>query len=139
MATTLRLVARVRAPIFSSGVSSCSRQPRTHRIPIPRHRARNSTKPPERARDYDLNPTPDNPEAVTAPGQLFTVIQNVDTESLLANLSETLASANAMIEDLAFDLNGSHRHLLLGIQQLIELGSLLANRALDNVEQHQPT
>ncbi|CAN1596423.1 protein of unknown function [Pseudomonas mediterranea] len=36
--------------------------------------------------------------------------------------------------DLAFDLDGSRRHVALGIQQLIELGGLLANRALDNVD-----
>ena len=56
------------------------------------------------------------------------------TESLLANLSETLASADAMVNDLAFELEGSRRHVALGIQQLIELSSLLANRALDNVD-----
>ena len=88
----------------------------------------------ERALDYYLNPKPDKPGADAAAGQLFTVIKDIDTESLLANLSETLASANAMVSDLAFDLEGSRRHVALGIQQLIELGGLLANRALDNVE-----
>jgi len=56
-----------------------------------------------------------------------------DYECLLANLSETLASADAMVNELAFDLEGSNRHVLLGIQQLIELSSLLANRVLDNI------
>ncbi|SFL96184.1 DUF6124 family protein [Pseudomonas sp. NFACC46-3] len=93
----------------------------------------------DRVLDHYLNPKPDKPEAEAAPGQLFTVIKDVDTESLLANLSETLASANVMVNDLAFDLDGSRRHFLLGIQQLIELGSLLANRALDNIETRQPT
>ena len=91
----------------------------------------------DRALDYYLKPKTTKTEA--DPGQLFTVINGVDTESLLANLSETLASANAMVNDLAFDLDGSRRHFLLGIQQLIELGSLLANRALDNIETRQPT
>jgi hypothetical protein len=76
--------------------------------------------------------TPNPPH--TEPTQLFTVINGIDTEALLANLSETLASANAMVTDLAFDLDGSRRHIALGIQQLIELSGLLANRALDNVE-----
>ena len=67
-------------------------------------------------------------------GQLFTVAKSADTETLLANLSETLASANAMLGDLAFDLEGSRRHFALGVQQMIELGELLANRALDIVE-----
>ena len=50
-----------------------------------------------------------------------------------ANLSETLASADAMASDLAFDLEGSRRQVALGIRQLIELSGLLANRVLDNV------
>ena len=53
---------------------------------------------------------------------------------MLANLSENLASANAMISDLAFDLDGSRRRVALGILQVIEVSELLANRALDIVE-----
>ncbi|MGX4730259.1 DUF6124 family protein [Pseudomonas corrugata] len=79
-----------------------------------------------------FKPTPNPP---TDP--LFTVVNGIDTECLLANLSETLASADAMISDLAFELDGSRRHVALGIQQLIELGGLLANRALDNVDPGQ--
>ena len=86
----------------------------------------------DRALDYYLKPTSSKPQ--TDPSQVFTLINGIDTESLLANLSETLASANAMINDLAFDLDGSRRHVALGILQLIELGGLLANRALDNVD-----
>ncbi|WP_434575341.1 hypothetical protein J3P88_11655 [Pseudomonas sp. Z3-6] len=82
-------------------------------------------------------PKPSKPEA--DPGQLFTVVKGVDTETLLANLSENLASANALVNDLAFDLKGSRRHIALGIQQLIELSAMLANRALDNVEARQST
>ncbi|WP_260959442.1 DUF6124 family protein [Pseudomonas citri] len=86
----------------------------------------------DRALDFYLKPRPAEPEA--DPSQLFTVVKGIDTESLLANLSETLASANAMVSDLAFNLEGSRRHVALGIQQLIELSGLLANRALDNAE-----
>ena len=86
----------------------------------------------DRALDYYLKPKQTNPEN-KQPGQLFTIVDGIDTESLLANLSETLASADAMVSDLAFDLEGSRRHVALGIQQLIELSELLANRALDNV------
>ncbi|MBC3374926.1 hypothetical protein HU762_13325 [Pseudomonas sp. SWRI92] len=86
----------------------------------------------DRALDYYLKPKSGKPKA--DPSQLFTLIDGIDTEALLANLSETLASANAMINDLAFDLDGSRRHIALGIQQLIELSTMLANRALDNVE-----
>ncbi|MGX9567605.1 DUF6124 family protein [Pseudomonas sp. CFBP 5748] len=86
-----------------------------------------------RALDFYLSPKT-KPEDTTQPGQIFTVIKDIDNESLLANLTETLASADAMVNDLAFELEGSRRHVALGIQQLIELSSLLANRALDNVD-----
>ena len=88
----------------------------------------------KRALDYYRAPKPAKPAETIQPGQLFSVVKGLDNECLLANLSETLASADAMVNELAFDLEGSHRHFLLGIQQLIELSSLLANRALDNVE-----
>ena len=91
----------------------------------------------DRILDHYLKPKPSKAEA--DPGQLFTVANGVDTETLLANLSENLASANAMVNDLAFDLEGPRRHIALGIQQLIELSAMLANRALDNVEARQPT
>ena len=86
-----------------------------------------------RALDYYLKPKTDK-EASDTPDTLFIIAPNVDAECLLANLSETLASANAMVSDLAFDLEGSRRHIALGVQQMIELGQLLANRALDVVE-----
>ena len=62
------------------------------------------------------------------PVRLFTVADGINTEDLLVNLSETLASANALSCDLAFDLEGSKREELLGVAQLIELAQLLADR-----------
>ncbi|MEN2395327.1 DUF6124 family protein [Pseudomonas halotolerans] len=87
----------------------------------------------DRTLDYYLKPKQITPKDKQPPSQLFTVVDGIDTESLLANLSENLASADAMISDLAFDLKGSRRHVALGILQLIELSGILANRALDNV------
>ncbi|AHL32473.1 hypothetical protein CD58_06030 [Pseudomonas brassicacearum] len=87
----------------------------------------------DRALDHYLKP--DDSESDSKPSvQLFIVSDSVDTEALLANLSETLASANAMLSDLAFGLDGSRRHVALGVAQMIELGALLANKALDRVE-----
>ncbi|MCW1248284.1 DUF6124 family protein [Pseudomonas sp. SAICEU22] len=87
----------------------------------------------DRAMDHYLKP--DNSEPEPKPSvQLFTVSDSIDTEALLANLSETLASANAVLNDLAFGLEGSRRHVALGGVQMIELGTLLANKALDRVE-----
>ncbi|WP_415840067.1 DUF6124 family protein, partial [Pseudomonas synxantha] len=64
------------------------------------------------------------------PIRLFTVADSISTEDLLINLSETLASANALSCDLAFNLEGSPREELLGVAQLIELAQLLADRVL---------
>jgi len=88
----------------------------------------------KRALDYYLLPNPEKSEDASQPDQIFTVAKNADNECLLANLSETLAAADAMVSNLAFDLEGPRRHILLGVQQLIELSSLLANRVLDNVD-----
>ncbi|WP_053144126.1 DUF6124 family protein [Pseudomonas sp. P97.38] len=82
---------------------------------------------------YYLKPTPKD-ETPDKPGTIFCIAPDVDSECLLANLSENLASANAMISDLAFGLEGSRRHFALGILQVIEVSELLANRALDIVE-----
>ena len=84
----------------------------------------------KRALDYYLGPKPETKKKPTS-NQIFTVVDGIDTECLLTNLSETLASANATISDLAFELEGSRRHVALGVQQLIELCALLANRVLD--------
>lgn len=64
---------------------------------------------------------------------LFSVNPNTDTETLLANAAENLASANQMAATLAFDLEEPHRAIVLGIQQLIDLGSLLVDRAQEQV------
>ncbi|SEI83245.1 DUF6124 family protein [Pseudomonas sp. NFACC07-1] len=86
----------------------------------------------DRALNIHLSPTPTKPD--TQDGQVFTVVPGLNPESVLTSLSETLASADAMVSDLAFELEGSRRHVALGIQQLIELAKLLANRALDDIE-----
>ncbi|MBW1248596.1 hypothetical protein HX799_14745 [Pseudomonas tolaasii] len=76
-----------------------------------------------------FKPTP-NP-----PVRLFTVADGITTEDLLVNLNETLASANALSCDLAFDLDGSKREALLGVVQLIELAQLLADRVQEGTGQ----
>ena len=66
-------------------------------------------------------------------GNLFLVSPNIDTETLLANAAENLASANQMAATLAFDLEDPHRAIILGIQQLIDLSALLIDRAQEHV------
>ncbi|QJI35671.1 DUF6124 family protein [Pseudomonas sp. ADAK13] len=67
------------------------------------------------------------------PTALFAVTPNTDTETLLANASETLNSAREMASSLAFELEGPQRSLLLAIHQLLEMSGLLVDQALDQV------
>ena len=53
---------------------------------------------------------------------------------LFRSASESLASATVMLGDFAALLNGTHRKTLLGIAQVVMLGELAVNKALDNVE-----
>ncbi|MDQ0650555.1 DUF6124 family protein [Pseudomonas cedrina] len=64
---------------------------------------------------------------------LFSVTPEADTETLLANASETLSSAREMANTLAFDLEGPQRSLVLAIHQLVEMSGLLVDRALEQV------
>jgi hypothetical protein len=64
---------------------------------------------------------------------LFTVSLHQNTETLLVNASETLSSLNALTCNLDFDLDTSQRAIMLGIQQMAELGQLLVDRALEQV------
>lgn len=102
--------------------------------PHTKSKAKKHDEATNRVLDYYLLPKSEKSEDASQPDQLFTVAKNADNESLLANLSETLASADAMVSNLAFDLEGPRRYIALGIKQLIELSSLLANRVLDNVD-----
>ncbi|KAB0566748.1 hypothetical protein C9383_21675 [Pseudomonas palleroniana] len=72
-----------------------------------------------------IKPTPHPP--------IFTVNPHQNTETLLVNASETLSSLNVLTCNLAFDLDTSQRAVMLGIQQMVELGQLLVDRALEQV------
>lgn len=63
--------------------------------------------------------------------KIFCIAQNIDPETLLVQASETLASLNAITTDIAFELEGAQRHKLLATQQLIVLGELLVEKALN--------
>ena len=87
----------------------------------------------QRAIDHYLHPSDGAEPAARPGGKLFSVSPGVDTETLLTNAAETLSSANEMVSNLAFELEGSQRAVALGIQQLIELSSMLADRALEQI------
>ncbi|MCF5171508.1 DUF6124 family protein [Pseudomonas canadensis] len=67
--------------------------------------------------------TPNPPSAT-----LFTLAPDITPETLLIQACETLASLNAMTTDLAFELEGAHRHKLLATQRLLVLGELRVER-----------
>lgn len=73
------------------------------------------------------------PNPPSTDSTLFCVTPEADTETLLANASETLSSAREMANTLAFDLEGPQRSLVLAIHQLVEMGCLLVDRALEKV------
>ncbi|WP_347929514.1 DUF6124 family protein [Pseudomonas helvetica] len=82
-----------------------------------------------------ITPNPPETAAVSDPTtHIFTIAPNIDTETLLIHTSETLASLNAMTTDLAFELEGSRRHVALAMQQLVVLSELLVNRALEHFD-----
>ena len=71
------------------------------------------------------------------PSTMFMVAPEIDTESLLANACESLASAKVMLAEFAAVLNGPNRSIALGIAQIVMLGELAVNRALDNIDPQQ--
>lgn len=87
----------------------------------------------QRAIHDHLPPSDDAAPTERPSDNLFIVNPSTDSETLLANAAENLASANEMAATLAFDLDDSQRAIALGIQQLIELSSLLVDRAQEQV------
>ena len=68
------------------------------------------------------------------PSKMYAIVADMDTESLLANACESLASASIMASDFATFLEGPQRSMLLGIQQVVMLADLAVNQALDNLD-----
>lgn len=88
----------------------------------------------ERALDHYINPAAAIMAAPYQASTMFLVNPETDTESLLVNACESLASASIMLGDVAGLVDGPIRKTLLGIAQVVMLGELAVNRALDRVE-----
>ncbi|MFJ4193397.1 MULTISPECIES: DUF6124 family protein [unclassified Pseudomonas] len=88
----------------------------------------------ERALDHYLNPPSPLLGHRQAPEPMYLANPVYDTESLLANASESLGSAGAMLNNFAAVLEPIHRKTAVGIAQLVMLGEVAVNQALDNVE-----
>ena len=88
----------------------------------------------DRALDHYLKLAAHIKATPRTPGTMFIVNPELDTETLLGHACESLASANVMTMDLADQMEGASRNSLLGIAQIIMLGELAVNRALDNID-----
>ncbi|WP_239065521.1 DUF6124 family protein [Pseudomonas fluorescens] len=88
----------------------------------------------ERALDHYLTPQQRIMGSHTQHDPMYFANPAYDTESLLANASESLGSASEMLNNFAATLEPAHRKTAIGIAQLVMLGSLAVNQALDNVE-----
>ncbi|NVZ67979.1 DUF6124 family protein [Pseudomonas costantinii] len=63
--------------------------------------------------------------------RLFTVRDDLDTETLLVNASQDLASISDIATHLAFEIEGAQRNVALGICRMLEGVQLLVDKALD--------
>ncbi len=88
----------------------------------------------DRALDYYLNPSAHIMSSANEPESMYLANPSYNTESLLANASETLGSASEMLNNFAASLDRAHRKTALGIAQVVMLGELAVNQALDHVE-----
>ncbi|VVO09115.1 DUF6124 family protein [Pseudomonas fluorescens] len=78
-------------------------------------------------------PSPAKPRSSDdRPLQIFTVAPDINTQALLAYAYETFSSATTLTLDLSDDLEGKDRNLAQAIHQMLELGLLLIEKALDN-------
>ncbi|GGK34214.1 hypothetical protein SAMN04490189_5598 [Pseudomonas koreensis] len=100
--------------------------------PYESHNSRKLHEAAERALDHYLAPAQIMATPYT-PSSMFMVNPQTDTESLLANACESLASVTVMLGDFAGTLEGPSRNTALGIAQVVMLGELAVNQALDNV------
>ena len=89
---------------------------------------------PHESLDHHPNPGPHIMATPRTPGTMFIVNPELSTETLLVHACESLASANVMANDLVDHLQGTSRNALLGIAQVIMLGELAVNRALDRLD-----
>ncbi len=88
----------------------------------------------ERALDHYLGPpNADLMAAPYSPNALYMANPEADTESLLADASETLGSATVMLNNHAALFAGTHRKTLQGIAQVVMVAEMAVNRVLDRL------
>ncbi len=81
-----------------------------------------------------IKDSPNPPSNSQPTDQLFTLLPNLNSETLLANASQDLASVQALAGNLAFEVDGPQRDAVLGIHRMVEGIQLMVDRVLDLVE-----
>lgn len=87
----------------------------------------------DRTLSHYLGPAPEIMLTPYQTNKMFIANPNTKTEELLVNASESLGSASVMLGDVIGLVHGPARKTLQGIAQVVMLGELAVNRALDNV------
>ncbi|WP_442968551.1 DUF6124 family protein [Pseudomonas sp. ZY71] len=95
---------------------------------------RSETESADRALDHYLRPTIHIMASTRVVEPMYLANPVYDTESLLANASETLSSVTEMLNNFAAVLDTAHRKTALGIAQIVMLSELAVNQALDNAQ-----
>ncbi len=78
-----------------------------------------------------IKDSPNPPSDSQPTDQIFTILTNLNSETLLANASQDLASVQALAGQLAFDVDGSLRDAVLGIHRMVEGIQLMVDRVRD--------
>ncbi|AUG09742.1 DUF6124 family protein [Pseudomonas sp. S09G 359] len=81
-----------------------------------------------------IKDSPNPPSNSQPTDQLFTLLPNLNSETLLANASQDLASVQALAGNLAFEVDGPQRDAVLGIHRMVEGIQLMVDRVLDLFE-----
>ncbi|MCF5544387.1 DUF6124 family protein [Pseudomonas salomonii] len=81
-----------------------------------------------------IKDSPNPPSDSQPTDQIFSVLPNLNSETLLANASQDLASVQALAGNLAFDIDGPQRDAVLGIHRMLEGIQLMVDRVLDLFE-----
>ncbi|WDU64171.1 DUF6124 family protein [Pseudomonas poae] len=77
------------------------------------------------------SPNPPSSAGADACEGLFTLRADLDTETLLVNASQDLASISDIATHLAFEIDGAQRNVALGLCRMLEGVQLLVDKALD--------
>ena len=78
-----------------------------------------------------IKDSPNPPSDSQPTDQIFTILTNLNSETLLANASQDLASVQSLAGQLAFDVDGPLRDAVLGIHRMVEGIQLMVDRVLD--------